>query len=201
MRQLALCLLLAGCSGNQGLTQQQKALNKMKWEYAEDAVELNFTADSHLNQYDGQAHNLLVVIAQFDQVKVFARYLANSQQLSNLLMMSSPPPEIIGLKRIFLQPGQVKHLSIPRLEGSRMIAVVAGYGHLDPTRSARLYQIGVDLSSSGFFSKVWTAKPQPICIDLLMGADALLRAKESRLLPPVPLKPQSGEINLPLMQL
>jgi type VI secretion system VasD/TssJ family lipoprotein len=196
MGGLALCILLAACS-SQDLTHEQKALTALKWDYTENAIELSFTADNDLNQYDGQAHNLLVVVTQFDQISAFSAYTGSSQQLSSLLLMNSAPPGMIGLTRLFIEPGQTRQLSLPRLEGAKMVGIAAGYAHLDPTRSVKLYQIGVDVTSTGFFSKTWTATPRPIAIDLLVGPDALLRGKESRLALPKPVQPREGEVRLP----
>ncbi|MFS2160535.1 type VI secretion lipoprotein TssJ [Pseudomonas sp. Pseusp122] len=196
MGGLAFCILLTACS-SQELTPEQKALTELKWDYSESAIELTFTADNDLNQYDGQAHNLLVVVAQFDQISAFSAYTGSSQQLSSLLLMNSAPTGMIGLTRLFIEPGQSKQVSLPRLEGAKMVGIAAGYAHLDPTRSARLYQIGVDVTSTGWFSKTWTATPRPIAIDLLAGPDALLRGKESRLALPKPVQPREGEVRLP----
>ncbi len=193
---LTLCLLLTACS-SQDLTPEQKALTELKWDYTENAIELSFTADNDLNQYDGQAHNLLVVVTQFDQISAFSAYTGSSQQLSSLLLMNSAPTGMIGLTRLFIEPGQTRTLSLPRLEGAKMVGVAVGYAHLDPTRSVKLYQIGVDVTSTGFFSKTWTATPRPIAIDLLVGPDALLRGKKSRLALPKPVQPREGEVRLP----
>jgi len=193
---LALVAGLAGCSSHEP-TPEQTALTNMKWSYAENDVQLNVTAGNDLNQYDGQSHNLMLVVVQFDQPNAFANYTGSSQQLSTLLLSDSAPPGLIGLTRVFVEPGETKTLTIPRLEGAKMVGVAAGYAHLDPTRSAKLYQIGVDVTSTGFFSKTWAAQPQPIAIDLLLGADALLRGKDSKLALPVPTQPKAGELNLP----
>ncbi|KQQ49874.1 hypothetical protein ASF84_21950 [Pseudomonas sp. Leaf127] len=194
---LLLVFMLLGACSTQDLTPEQKALSELKWEYTENAIELSFSADKDLNQYDGQAHNLMVVVTQFDQASAFTGYTGSDQQLSSLLLMNSAPTGMIGLTRVFIEPGQSKQLSLPRLEGARMIGIAAGYAHLDPARSARLYQIGVDVTSSGWFNKVWTARPRPIAIDLLAGPDALLRGKESRLALPRPVQPREGEVRLP----
>lgn len=78
-----------------------------------------------------------------------------------------------------------------------MVGIAAGFAHLDPVRSIKLYQIGVDVTASGLFSKRWTATVQPIAIDLLLGPDALLRGKGSRLAMPEPVQPREGEVRLP----
>lgn len=85
---LAACTLLFGCA-SQRVTPEQQALNELKWDYAENAIVLNFSASKDLNQYAGQSHSLLVVITQFDQANAIAPYIAGPQQLSNLLLMES----------------------------------------------------------------------------------------------------------------
>lgn len=180
----------------QGLTPEQQALNDLKWSYAEGAIELDFTVVPDLNQYDGQAHSLLVVVAQLEQNNVFANSVGSSQQLSNLLLSESAPEGMVGLTRVFLQPGENQRITLPRLEGTRMVGIAAGYAHLDPARSAKLYQIGVDVTSSGFFSRTWQASPQPIAIDLWVGADGLLRGSQSGLSAPTPIQPREGEVRL-----
>ena len=192
-----LCSGLLGC-GSSGPTPEQIALSNLKWSYAENAIQLNLQADANLNQYDGQAHNLLLVVAQFDSANAFSAYTASPQQFSNLLMMTSAPTGMIGINRLFIDPGETRTINLPRLEGAKMIGIAAGYAHLDPLRGGQLYRIGVDVSSTGFFSKTWTAVPEPIAINLLLGPDALLRGTEGKpSTPPPPVAPKAGEVALP----
>ena len=185
---LAACTLLFGCA-SQRVTPEQQALNELKWDYAENAIVLNFSASKDLNQYAGQSHNLLVVVTQFDQANAIAPYIAGPQQLSNLLLMESAPAGLISLTRVFLQPGETKTLRLARLEGTKMVGVAAG--------SFKLYQIGVDMTSSGLLKKTWKAAPRPIAIDLLMAADTVLRSQQSRLDPVPVVQPKEGEVPLP----
>jgi len=192
---LLLGVLLSACSSN-GLTPQQQALSELKWNYADDSIELTLTADKDLNQYDGQAHTLLLVVTQFAQPNAFSAYTGSSQQLSKLLLMSSAPPDLIGLTRLFIEPGQTRTVRLPRLEGAKMVGISAGYAHLDPQRSVKLYRIGVDVASTGFFSKTWTARPKTLAINLLLGPDALLRSQQSQLQQPPAEQPAEGEVSL-----
>ncbi len=193
---LAACTLLFGCA-SQRVTPEQQALNELKWDYAENAIVLNFSASKDLNQYAGQSHNLLVVITQFDQANAIAPYIAGPQQLSNLLLMESAPAGLISLTRVFLQPGETKTLRLARFRrhqnGGRGCRLCA----LDPARSFKLYQIGVDMTSSGLLKKTWKAAPRPIAIDLLMAADTVLRSQQSRLDPVPVVQPKEGEVPLP----
>ncbi|MFL1491106.1 type VI secretion system lipoprotein TssJ [Pseudomonas antarctica] len=193
---LVLFLLLSACSSN-ALTPQQQALSELKWNYADDSIELTLTADKDLNQYDGQPHSLLLVVTQFAQPNAFSAYAGSSQQLSKLLLMPSAPPDLIGLTRLFIEPGQTRTVRLPRLEGAKMVGISAGYAHLDPQRSVKLYRIGVDVTSTGLSSKTWSACPKPLAIHLLLGPDALLRSQQSRLAKPATEQPVEGEISLP----
>lgn len=190
-----LCAGLLGC-GSSGPTPEQTALSNMKWSYAENGIQLNLTADPGLNPYNGQAHNLLLVVAQFDSANAFSTYTSSSQQLSSLLLMTTPPAGMIGLNRLFVDPGEVKSISLPRLEGAKMVGIAVGYAHLDPLRSAKLYQIGVNVTSTGFFSKTWTAEPQPLVINLALGPDALSTGPDIKASAPV-AAPKAGEVPLP----
>ncbi len=190
-----MCAGLLGC-GSSGPTPEQTALSNMNWSYAENGIQLNLTADPGLNQYNGQAHNLLLVVAQFDSANAFSTYTSSSQQLSSLLLMTTPPAGMIGINRIFVDPGEVKSISLPRLEGAKMVGVAVGYAHLDPLRSAKLYQIGVNVTSTGFFSKTWTAEPQPLVINLALGPDALSTGPDIKATEPTEA-PKAGEVPLP----
>lgn len=194
---LAFIVIALTACGSPMPSPQQQALADLKWSYAEDAIVLRVTADKDLNQYDGQAHTLLLVVTQFDQPNAFAAYTGSAQQLSNLLMMDSAPPGLIGLSRLFVEPGQTSQVRLPRLEGAKLVGISAGYAHLDPQRSTKLYRIGVDMTSSGWLSKTWSATPKPLAMDLLLGPDALLRGQQSTLAPPPMIQPVEGELNLP----
>lgn len=171
--------LFTGCSSSS--SGKQQALEDLKWNYEENTITLNLHADKNLNQFDGEAHSLLLVITQFDKPNAFEAFSSNSQQLSNLLMMEKPPEEMIGLTRIFLNPGQNRQVHLARLEGAKIVGVSAGYAHLSPQSSAKMYPIDISMTSSGWFSKTWTATPSPLTVDLWFGPDALSDNRANKL--------------------
>ncbi len=196
---LAGALLLQGCSLFSGDSAQQgreQALREMAWSFAEDAVELVISADPGLNTYDGQAHSLLLVVAQVQEPNGFSGYTSNGQRLVQLLLSEQAPAGMPGLTRIFIEPGEQRRVRLPRLENSRYIGLAAGYAHLDPARSARLYRIGVGITEKGFWSTHYRAAPEPLVIDLLLGADGILRGPGSRPADLVPEQPKAGEVRL-----
>lgn len=188
-------LLLSSCSSNP--TPEQQALTNIKWNYEPDAIILNLNADKNLNEYDNQPHTLMLVVTQFDQPNTFETFSSNGQQLSNLLLMNTAPSGLIGLTRVFIEPGQSKQVRLARLEGTKLVGISAGYAHLDPLRSVRMYRIGVENTSTGWFSKTWFAHPKPLEIELLLGPDSLLRSKQSQPKPVLPTKPVEGEVPIP----
>lgn len=192
-------LLLQGCSLFSGDSAQQgreQALREMQWSFAEDAVELQISADPGLNTYDGQAHSLLLVVAQVQQPNAFSNYTASGQRLAQLLLMEQAPAGMPGLTRVFIEPGEQRRVRLPRLENTRYIGLASGYAHLDPARSARLYRIGVGITEEGFWSTRYRAAPEPLVIDLLLGADGILRGPGSRPADLVPEQPKAGEVRL-----
>ncbi|HCJ6373893.1 TPA: type VI secretion lipoprotein TssJ [Citrobacter freundii] len=189
-------LATGGCSNGEDQSKDQ-ALLDMKWGYDEQGIQLNLIANKELNQYQGQSHTLMLLLVQFDKLKDFTAYVQDDNHLSQLLMLKEAPKGVISLNRFFIKPGEQRKITIPRLEGTQRIALVAGYAHLDPARSVRLYQIGVDLSSEGFFSKSWQALPEPLVIDLILGGDGVLLGQQQALKRAWPRKPVAMELPLP----
>lgn len=192
-------MLLAGCSmlsGDGRREGEEQALRDLQWSFAEDGVELLVSADPGLNTYDGQAHSLLLVVAQMQQPNAFSQYTPSARRLSQLLLMEDAPPGVLGITRLFIEPGEQRRIRLPRLESARYIGLAAGYAHLDPLRSARLYRVGVGVTESGFWSSTYKASVEPLSIDLWLGADGVLRGPQSRPAPPPAERPQAGEVRL-----
>jgi len=83
-------------------------------------------------------------------------------------------------------------LSLPRLEGAKMVGSRRRLRAPGPDAQRQALSDRRRCDVDRFFSKTWTATPRPIAIDLLVGPDALLRGKESRLALPKPVQPDEG---------
>src|SRR3546814_18960708 len=78
---------------------------------------------------------------------------------------------MLSLERVFIAPGEKRKLQFVRVEKAQYVGLIAGYNHLDPARSARLYRIGVQVDSPGMFLKPRQASHEPLRLELRLGPD------------------------------
>lgn len=182
---------LSGCSMFK-TTSKKDAIKEMEWVYAEDGIELQVRAHEDLNRSDGQAHTLLLVVAQLEEPGAFDPYTAGSDKLASLLLADSAPAGLLTMKKYFIEPDSERTVQLARVEKARYVAIALGYQHLDPARSTRLYQIGAELDRSGLVLRNYRATPEPLRIELLLGADSVLDGLTMRRTPPQPELPRSG---------
>ena len=197
----ALCIgVLASCSSlnsMMGGSSEQDALKALKWTYAADGVQIALMADPHLNQSTDQPHTLALTVVQMADPNAFTAATANSAKLTTLLLADSPPPGMLALNRVFVSPGEQRTITLARVEKAQYVGLAAGYYHLDPARSARLYRIGVEVDSSGIIVTTRQAAPEPLKIDLRLGASGIQESPGAGA-PPVTLtKPKAGPVPPP----
>lgn len=171
---------------------KEEALQKMTWEYGQDAIELVLMAEPTLNWWGGQAHTLLVSVVQLEDLSALERYKASVQALSELLLTETAPSGLLSLNRYFLAPGAQIKQKIARLDKSRYVAVFLGYQHLDPARSIRVYQIGAELQRKGWVFRHYHASPEAVQIQLHLGPDGVMSSQQQAQPFSVPAPPRSG---------
>lgn len=186
-----LMALLAGC-GMFNTKSRDEALKELTWSYEADGIQLQVEADPMLNATDGQPHTLLLVLVQMADPNAFTAYSRQKDKLASLLLAESAPDGMLDLQRFYIEPGSKRDIKIPRIESAKYVGLAAGYAHLDPSRSARLYQIGVDVHTSGWVFRENEATPQPLAIRLLLGADGIQDSLSSRAQPAKPTQPAGG---------
>src|SRR5690554_4414694 len=191
----AVCASLTACSSVNSMfggNSEKQALQEMKWAYAPDGLQIVVEADPALNEVNGQPHMLAVVVVQLEAPNAFTALTADSDKLRGLLLAPGPTQGMLSLDRVFIAPGEHRTLTLPRVEKAQYIGLAAGYNHLDPARSTRLYQIGVHVDSSGLFIKTRTAAPDALAIDLHLGPESVQGAPGTKPLPVEPVKPKGG---------
>lgn len=176
---LAVLAALSGC-GVFGTKPQEQALKDLEWQYAPDAIHLNVMADPSLNMAGGQPHTVLLVVVQMDDPSAFTPYMRDRERLVQLLLAEAPPDGMLDLQRLFIEPGGERALKLPRATSARYVGVVAGFNHLAPPRSARLYQIGIELSRKGWLFRKYAAMPEPLEIRLRLGSDGIQDSASAR---------------------
>src|SRR3546814_16032937 len=104
---------------------------------------------------------------------------------------------MLSLERVFIAPGEKRKLQFVRVEKAQYVGLIAGYNHLDPARSARLYRIGVQVDSSGMIIKTRQASPEPLSIDLRLGPASIQGSPSSKDAPVEPVQPEGGPVAQP----
>lgn len=188
---LLAALVLTGC-GMFKTKSKDEALKDLQWEYERDALVLEVNADPQLNTWGGQAHTVLMVVAQMVEPSVFEPYSSRPDQLSSLLMADSAPTGLLSLDRIFIEPGVKRRIRLARVDKARYVAVALGYQHLDPARSTRLYQFGAKLDSHGLMFREYEARPEPLRIRLRLGPQAIIESQTDTVIPPPATLPAAG---------
>lgn len=176
---------------------KEEALQKMTWEYGQDAIELVLTAEPGLNWWGGQAHTLLVSVVQLEDLSALEKYKTSAQALSELLLAETAPSGLLSLNRYFLAPGTQVKQKIARLDKSRYVAIFLGYQHLDPARSIRVYQIGAEFQRKGWVFRQYHANPESVQIQLHLGPDGVMSSQQQAQPFSVPLPPRSGWVEDP----
>jgi len=192
---LAVSAGLAACTSVNSMfggNTEKQALQEMKWSYAPDGLQIAVEADPLLNEVGGQPHMLAVVIVQLEAPNAFTALTADAEKLRGLLLAPGPSQGMLSLDRVFIAPGERRTLTLPRVEKAQYIGLAAGYNHLDPARSTRLYQVGVHVDSSGLIIKTRTAAPDALAIDLHLGPESVQGAPGTKPLPVEPVRPKGG---------
>ena len=171
---IAAALMALSCSA---VDKNKMALAEMKWDLAPAAIQVHFTSDPNLNLFNGQRHTVLMAVCQSMDPNSFLVQLSNQSTIGRLLETGQGVPTLIpGFNRFVISPGQTDTLKMDRAQGVQYVGIVAGYYDLDPTRVARLFAVPVVLHKHGFIFKTITATPEPLNIELQLGATAIASA-------------------------
>ena len=154
-------LMLAGCAAPPVIPPD--------YGYGEKAIDLNLIADPMINLYQDSAHTLLVCVYQLRDPNAFNQRAGTTPGLYELLQCNQFDPSVTNAERIILYPGKDVQRTIDRAEGTRYVAIAAGYYNLGKDSTTRLFPIPVKEESLGFFSRQRVASPAQLIIDLEFG--------------------------------
>lgn len=112
-------------------------------EYAKNAVIIYVKADPQLNLYAGTPHTLFVCIYQIKDPNAINQLAGDQDGLCRLLECSLFDASVTAAKKLIIQPGQQETFVLDRAEGTRYVAVVAGYSRIEKDRILRVYDIPV----------------------------------------------------------
>lgn len=168
-------LASAGCGGGKSAppsqyTNPSYSPQTMNWAYAPKALELTFTSDPFLNEYDGAAHTLSVCVYQLSSPAAFQQLAATAPGISKLLECQNFDASVVSAQRVIAQPGRNDVLTVDRNEKARFVAIACGYYDLNLGSATRVYEIPVSSNTSGWFWwKETTYEPGKLSKKILLG--------------------------------
>ncbi|NPV05343.1 MAG: type VI secretion system lipoprotein TssJ [Syntrophaceae bacterium] len=116
---LALMSLVASCAATGG----RAAMSP----YIEGGINVHFRGDRQLNLYQGAPHALTVCAYQLRDLNGFNQVLEEKEGVARLMECSRFDPSVNFAKRLVVQPGRDLYDAMEVSEGTRHVAIVAGY--------------------------------------------------------------------------
>jgi type VI secretion system VasD/TssJ family lipoprotein len=140
-----------------------------QWQYEKDAIHIHLKADSQLNLSEGMPHTLLICLYQLRDPNVFNQLADDIEGRYKLLECGLFDASVTSFKRLIINPGQESTFVLDRSEGSKHMAIVAGYYLIQRQRILRLLDIPVVEEKKGWIKRTKILKPGPITIELTLG--------------------------------
>jgi type VI secretion system VasD/TssJ family lipoprotein len=175
-----LVISLAGCAAANSLmggNSRKEAVAEISWDYAENAVLIELEADPRLNQYDGEAHTLLLGVYQMEDSAAFYKLVADPVLLGKALETGKGGDAFVQFVRYVVTPGQRTILAVDRAQKAKFVGIAAGYYQMDAAKSTRLFQVPLTVESDGTISKTYKAAPALLALRLNLGADSVVNAQ------------------------
>ncbi len=176
---ILVCFLLAGLFLSGCATQVMPT----QYTYGEDEIRVHLKADPQLNLYEGRPHTLLVCVYQLSDPNAFNQFSGSMDGMYKLLECDRFDSSVTNAERLIIHPGKDGTFTISRAEGSKYIAILAGYYYMQKEHISRLFPVPIVTKTKGFFSKTKTSKPAAMLIDLELGPQQIKSAIESSLSP------------------
>jgi type VI secretion system VasD/TssJ family lipoprotein len=165
---LVLISLCLSCGSGKGSRKSGPTGPEPVWSYEKDGIHVSFKAAPTLNSFNGLPHTLDICFYQLKDPNVFNQLSGDEQGLYLLMGCTTFDVSVTSFQRITVQPGQDLSLTIDRAEGSRYVALLAGYYKLERDRIIRLESIPVLIKRKLFFTKY--AVPGAMNLDVSLGA-------------------------------
>ena len=202
---VAMTATLSGCSSQPPSpdTPRKQAIAAVKWDFEKDAISIEINADERLNEFENEAHTLLLGIYQMADPAVFYKMTSDSSTMSASLENGKAGDGFIDFARFVVTPGGKAVVNLDRAQKSKYVGLVAGYYQMDAPRAARLFEIPLTIDSKGFFTTTYAAEPATLALRLKLGTEGFINAERLNHMPgekpnmePVPLDGGGQQINL-----
>jgi type VI secretion system VasD/TssJ family lipoprotein len=138
-------------------------------EPASKAIRLQLKSDPQLNFYNNLPHSLLVCVYQLSNLNELNQLSEDAEGISKLRECALFDSSVTQAKRVIVHPDQNLNLELDRAQGTKYVAIVAGYQLLEKERVIRLFEIPEIVEKKGWIRRTKTLKLGPLDISLRLG--------------------------------
>jgi type VI secretion system VasD/TssJ family lipoprotein len=114
-----------------------------EWRFEKNAILFRLKADINLNLYEANSHTLVLCLYQLTDPNALNQMRGDAEGLSKLLECRRFDATVTQARRLVANPGQEWTESMDRAEGTKYVAIVAGYYDLNEDKILRLMEIPV----------------------------------------------------------
>ncbi|MBU4260552.1 MAG: type VI secretion system lipoprotein TssJ [Proteobacteria bacterium] len=140
-----------------------------QYSYSKDAVKIQINSDSQLNLYQSSPHTLLLCVYQLSDPNAFYRLTGDIDGIYKLLSCSQFDPSVTHSKRFIVQPDQKVTYTLDRAEGTKYVAIGAGYYNVRKEDVTRLFEIPVVEKKSETSDTLRVLEPDVLTVDIDLG--------------------------------
>ncbi len=152
-----MALVVVGCGGS------------AQYVYQKEAIVLNVKSDPQLNQYRNAPHTLMLCLYQFRDPNMYNQLMDEKDGLQKLLECSRFDASVMSAKSFVIAPNKEKTEKIDRVEGTKYVALVAGYYTLVKENVTHFVPVPL-----GFMSN----SPKTLNIDLYLGPKGIRKPEK-----------------------
>ena len=152
----ALATTVVGCTTNKEVP------------FAEQAVVIDISAERDLNSFNKRPHTLAVIVYQLSEPNVFNQMLEDPEGVSVLLQGEAFDSSVKSRRRVVIQPGEKRVLTMDRAADTRYLGVVAGYYNQRTGNFSRLHPVKLRQIL------LWTLGGTKTNVTLRLGKDGIL---------------------------
>ena len=155
-------LSLLGCSSTK-IDPKAEALSKTNYTYEKNGVKLFVRSSKNLNLVNGRQYTLALTIVQVNSLKA-ATALLKKEDVLNDLVIGKPAtdPAIIATDRLIISPEANEWVRLMRRTDTQAIVIFASYFDAMLEKKVRQFAIPVEIDSSGYIFKSYTANVVPL---------------------------------------
>jgi hypothetical protein len=159
---VVMTLSLLGCSSTK-IDPKAEALSKTNYSYEKNGVKLFVRSSKNLNLVNSKQYTLALTIVQVNSLKAATTLLKKEDVLNDLVIGKTvTDPSIIATDRLIISPEANEWVRLMRRTDTQAIVIFASYYDAMLEKKVRQFAIPVEIDSSGYIFKTYTANVVPL---------------------------------------